>query len=137
MHAFWRNFIFVRIVLFAPEFLWNLLNRLLCLDFTTYNEYDATVENELAIKKNLVVEAFDNKDQTALLEAISSYDKMTATDIIDSYKARCLFQKAEALDLLAQLERSNTRLEQAISTFNEVLMEFTQKNGGKLAPASN
>ena len=93
----------------------------MCLDLTTDNEHDATVENELVTIKNLVAEAFDNKDQTALLEAISSYDKMTTTDIIDSNRARLIFQKAEALDLLAQLERSNKRLEQAISTFNQVL----------------
>ena len=53
-----------------------------------------------------------------MLETISSYEKIPTND---NLFPRSLFQKAEAYDLLAQLERSNKRLEQAISTFNEVL----------------
>lgn len=68
--------------------------------------------------KKLVAEASKNQNKVALLEVISSYDKVTETD---EYLPRILYQKAEALDLLAQLERSNKLLEQTITTFDQVL----------------
>ena len=76
------------------------------------------IEKELDQLKNLVEKSAETKNQQALLDAISSYDKLTTNE---NQFPRLLYQKAEALDLLAQLERSNKRLEQAISTFDQVL----------------
>ena len=74
--------------------------------------------NVLDSVENVVIQASETRNQLALKNALSSYDELISKN---ERSPRALFQKAEALDSLAQLERSNTRLEQAITTFHHVL----------------
>lgn len=84
----------------------------------TSTEYDIPILDELEKIKNMVAQAAETKNRSALGNALVLYDELTSTN---KKSPAALFQKAEALDLLAQLERSNARLEQAISTFQQVL----------------
>merc|ERR1712150_357099 len=82
------------------------------------NDYDFPILNVLDSVENVVIQASETRNQLALKNALSSYDELISKN---ERSPRALFQKAEALDSLAQLERSNTRLEQAITTFHHVL----------------
>ena len=106
-------------ILFAPDVCFQDGD-----DFPIYNKLDITNEHDLPIKDTLdhvetiVNQADETRNQEGLTKALAMYDKLL---LENEPSPRLLFQKAETLDLLAQLERSNVRLEQAISTFHQVL----------------
>ena len=68
--------------------------------------------------EDIVKKSAEVRNLVELTNALNVYDKLILENTLSPL---ALFQKAETLNLLAQLERSNTRLEQAISTFRQVL----------------
>ena len=65
-----------------------------------------------------VFTALETKNTQELRKSIASYNELLSKNKLSP---RALFQKAETLDSLAQIERSNYLVEQSIATFHKIL----------------
>ena len=65
-----------------------------------------------------VLKAIEIKNTQELRKSIASYNELLSKNKLSP---RALFQKAETLDSLAQIERSNYLVEQSIATFHKII----------------
>ena len=92
---------------------------------SAYDELDITNEQDLQIKDELnrlessVGVAYKTENRNDLNLAIKKYDELISKT--GNQSPRAAFQKAETLNYIAQIERSNLILQQAISGFHSVL----------------